>query len=146
MKLLALLVISSIMLLIAPAKLSSSVIGRIHVSATVVEVRIGNGGRSEIQQLWNRDVSSQPVGVAYERCAFMGSGGVYGGGVSYCQATYVIGSGRSRGTITTQGPRHNRRFATYAIVGGTGIYIGAGGVLHVVPGLPGKLALTFLLR
>ena len=132
---------------------SSALVGRVNVSATVLDVRVGDvspsgpssgDSRSEVLRLWNRTVSDVPIGNGLIRCTFMGRGGAFGRGVSYCTGTFTIGSGSKFGKISVAGPR--RRFAVgdFVVIGGTGVYAGSGGSLHVRQGeVPGTLSLTF---
>jgi hypothetical protein len=133
---------------------SLALVGRVNVTATVLDVRVGDvsppglssgDSRSEVLRLWNKTVSDVPIGNGMIRCAFMGRGGAFGSrGVSYCTGTFTIGSRSKFGKISIAGPRRRFAVGNYVVVGGTGIYAGSGGSLHVRQGdVPGTLALTF---
>ena len=61
--------------------------------------------------------------------------------LSSCQATFVL----PRGKIMTQGTRHSRDYYVLAIVGGTGLYSNAGGVLDTRIVAKGRSRLLFSL-
>lgn len=114
---------------------------KIEISATAADTTTDfTGDRNELRLLWNLKIRSTPIGHAFVRCANMGRLGG-GGPVSYCQAMYVLPLGK----IITEGVRRNRRHVTYVVVGGTGEYLDAAGVLRVSTHGPGQLHLTFKL-
>jgi len=147
--------LAAMSLTLVAASDSSALVGKVNVAATLLDVRIsdvGTPGRSsgdgtaEVLRLWNRTVSDLPVGNGLIRCTFLGKGGAFGRGMSYCVGTFTLGSGHKFGKITVTGPRYRTRYGNYVVTGSTGVYSGSSGSMHVRPGeMPGTLSITFQL-
>jgi hypothetical protein len=73
------------------------------------------------QQLYNRRISSRPIGSAYVVCMFLDRR------ARQCNATYVL----PRGKIVVAGALDSRLLYEVAIIGGTGLYDNARGALTV---------------
>lgn len=116
--------------------------GRISVTATTADARVLGYQRASIMRLWNRSVSSTPIGHAVIVCTRLGVGGFLGGGVSDCKATFVL----PRGKITAAGVRHSARHYSLVVTGGTGFYLGAIGKVDRRPAeVPGQVRYIFRL-
>lgn len=107
---------------------NASTSGRVRLVATITDVRtdgsLYQGARKFVfMRLWQRPLRGTPIGHAFLACVYMGDGGVFGGGVWSCQATYRM----PLGYITAAGVLHNFRQYTLAVTGGTGLYSGQGG-------------------
>lgn len=136
--------------------MSHATTGKVNVTASLYDLRVSDVGppglsagdsRSEIYRIWNRTVSAAPIGNAIVRCVFMGRGTVFGSGIFYCHGTYTIGSGKTFGRISIDGPRRMGKNASFLVTGTTGYYEGSSGSLVVRPAdAPSLLSLVFILR
>lgn len=115
--------------------------GVISITASTVDTRVLGYQRSTVMRLWNRSVSATPIGHAVTVCTRLGVGGVLGGGLSDCKATFVLPLGK----ITAAGVRHNRTRYTLVITGGTGRYLGAAGSVDRRAETPGQTRYIFRL-
>ena len=122
---------------------STQTTGRISITATTADARVLGAQRASIMRLWNRSVSATPIGHAVVVCTSLGIGGVLGGGISSCDATYVLPLGK----ITATGVRHSGRHYSLVVTGGTGRYLGATGKVDRRPAeVPGQVRYIFQLR
>lgn len=115
--------------------------GRISITATPATVRVDGATVSSIMRLWNRALSAVPIGNATIVCRSIGTGGVLGNGLDDCRATYVLPLGK----ITASGVRHNPRFYSLVITGGTRRYVGISGSVIRRPERPRESRLVFIL-
>lgn len=97
------------------------------VTNAVRAVDMGRPGRSAGDvtlrgaQLWSRD--NRLIGSMALECTFLGD--VLPGDASLCQVEYAL----PRGKIVAMGTRQRADYMVFAIVGGTGVYSRASGVL-----------------
>lgn len=75
--------------------------------------------------LYNKNLRPGALGSSILICTFVGSGGLRGPGVSWCQGSYTL----PRGTILAIGTMRTRVFYQLVIVGGTGLYADVQGTL-----------------
>lgn len=113
----------------------------IGLAATVVDVRETDEMRTDLTLLWNKNLRSRPIGHGVLTCTKIGSGGILGGGISQCTATYQLPLGK----IAAQGIIHGRGRYTLVITGGTARYKDASGTLFVRRVADGVRRLTFSL-
>ena len=116
--------------------------GRISVTGTIATVRQHDRTYIAVYRLWNRTITGVPIGSAYIVCDILGTGGVLGGGVSSCDATFHLPLGK----ITASGIRHATRHWSLIITGGTGRYVGAIGSVHRREDLPSETRFILLLQ
>ena len=96
-------------------------------------VDVGAIGRSAGDQLvvsallFNRRITTRPLGHEELLCTYLGRGGVLGGGSRSCTMTFFLPEGR----LVVAGAVHNLMLFTLPVVGGTGIYDNVGGTLTV---------------
>jgi hypothetical protein len=69
----------------------------------------------------------EALGSSILACTFLGSGGVRGGGTSWCSGSYSL----PQGTLLAQGILRTRSFYQLVVIGGTGIYANVVGTLVV---------------
>ena len=81
----------------------------------------------EVQVSTIRDSHGDRIGWAAVLCRDLGGGGPLGTKSAYCFGSYSFPKGR----IQTTGTRKGRSSYVMAVVGGTGLYSNAGGVLLV---------------
>lgn len=113
--------------------------GEISVTATVADARNRFGTTTTVLRLWNRSLTSVPIGHVFVVCHRLGAGGVLGGGVSQCQATFQFPLGK----LTASGIRHSLRHYTLVVTGGTRRYIGATGSVTRFPAAGGEVRFIF---
>lgn len=136
------LTLAALLLLVFAGAAGTQTTGRISVTATTADARVLGYQRAHVMRLWNRSVSSTPIGHAVIVCTLLGVGGVLGGGISDCKATYVLPLGQ----IVAAGVRHSARHYTLVITGGTGRYLGAVGKVDRRPAdVPGQARYIFRL-
>lgn len=104
--------------------------GVIRITATTSsDVRIDSGAKGSSvgdlevirERLFNRRITSKPIGHAEMVCTFTGSTS------ANCGGTYFL----PKGKIVVSGPRTFREIFEVAVVGGTGIYDNIRGTLTV---------------
>lgn len=126
--------IAVIAALLIPGSSVARIHGSIKVQATVEDVRIADNGapgwsagdfRSEYLLVWNKAITTRPIGHAFESCVFLGRGGAFRSGFSTCSMTIFLPHGKLR----MGGAIHSERRFWIPITGGTGIYQGAGGTM-----------------
>lgn len=118
---------------------------RINVVGTVESVRVSSGGQVRFYLLWNHEISSRPIGHAYQSCLRSANGGYI------CNSVYAFPYGK---LASTGEARSFARFSA-VVTGGTQSrrarrvghpgYVGAEGTLVTRRVGPGTFTLTFIL-
>lgn len=88
---------------------SSPLHGKIPITATLEAIRFSHGGQVRQFLLWNKAISTRPIGHAFASCRFGP------GNVSICTFIYVLPYGK----ITTVGELHNFEHYSTVITGGS---------------------------
>jgi hypothetical protein len=96
-------------------------------------VDVGKPGRSTgdllvtTALLYNRRITSRPLGHQESLCTYLGRGHVLGGGTRNCQLSFYLPEGK----LLASGDVHNTLLYSMPVVGGTGLYDNVGGTLTV---------------
>lgn len=97
----------------------------IRVTAVTDFERELSGQEAQVSEI--RDRRGRRIGWAVVLCTDLGGGGSLGSATAFCHGSYNFPKGR----IQTSGTRKTRSSYVLAVVGGTGLYSNAGGVLLV---------------
>lgn len=124
--------------LVLAATAQGQVGAQMRLTARTVDVRETTGVRSDVLLLFNKNVRVAPIGHAVLSCFTLGTGGILGGGVAHCVATYAM----PLGTFTAQGVLHSFRRYTLTITGGRGFYANASGYVFARRIGPGVMRLA----
>jgi hypothetical protein len=129
-KIVVVLVFASYLFLPAAANSTSSRAGLIRIFSETegkAFIDLGKPGRSAGDRSFFGTAlltrGGKRIGYSAMVCTYLGD--VLPGTVSYCNATYVL----PRGKIMTTGTRQRRDYYVLAVVGGTGIYSTASGMM-----------------
>lgn len=77
--------------------------------------------------VYNRRVTTKPIGHSEMLCTYLGRGGSLGSGSRHCTTTVFLPQGK----LVAEGITHNMFFYELVVVGGTGIYSNVQGTLTV---------------
>jgi hypothetical protein len=110
----------------------------IKVSAKITDVRISGAGvgrhRMEKYRLWNRSITSVPIGNGALVCTYLGDHR------SFCTGQFIMPLGK----LAVAGTRRQVYRAFLVVTGGTRAYYGAGGTFSMLQGdEPRTLTLVF---
>lgn len=124
------------LLLVSPAQSLTAAGGAVTIQAQVTRTDEHDGRIVTTKQL--KDRKSKTIGWGNTVCWELGNGS------AQCVGTFVL----PRGKINVAGTRHNQNYFVLSIVGGTGLYVAAGGTLiaNTFALHPRRERLVFLLR